>query len=204
MSHKEILNSPTMEGLDFSNNNITAANVYLGARPIADALTKNVDIVIVGRTVDSALALGPLMYEFGWEINDLDLLGAGTICGHLLECGAQVTGSYFADPGFKDVPDLANVGFPIVEFSKDGTFIITKPVNTGGLVSKATVTEQLLYETHDPSNYLVPDVTADMTNLELEDDGANRVIVRGGKGKKPLKNLKQQFVAIMVLWEKQK
>ena len=188
MSHKEILTSPTMEGLDFSNNNITAANVYLGAKPIAEALAKNVDIVIVGRTVDSALALGPLMHEFKWGKNDLDLLGTGTICGHLLECGAQVTGSYFADPGFKDVPDLANVGFPIVEFSEDGTFVITKPLNTGGLVSKATVTEQLLYETHDPSNYLVPDVTADMTGLELEDDGPNRVIVKGGKGKTPLKN----------------
>ena len=190
MSHKEILASPTMEGLDFSNNNITAANVYLGAKPIAEALAKNVDIVIVGRTVDSALALGPLMHEFKWGTNDLDLLGTGTICGHLLECGAQVTGSYFADPGFKDVPDLANVGFPIVEFSEDGTFVITKPLNTGGLVSKATVTEQLLYETHDPSNYLVPDVTADMTGLELEDDGPNRVIVKGGKGKVPPKKLK--------------
>jgi len=190
MSDTEILDSPTMEGLDFSNNNITAANVYLGAQPIADALAKDVDIVIVGRTVDSALALGPLIYEYGWKQNDLDLLGSGTICGHLLECGAQVTGAYFADPGFKDVPNLANVGFPIAEFSDDGSFVITKPEGTGGLVSKATITEQLLYETHDPSNYLVPDVTADMSNLNLENDGENRVFVRGGKGKKSPEKLK--------------
>ena len=190
MSDAEILDSPTMEGLDFSNNNITAANVYLGAQPIADALAKDVDIVIVGRTVDSALALGPLIYEYGWKQKDLDLLGSGTICGHLLECGAQVTGAYFADPGFKDVPNLANVGFPIAEFSDDGSFVITKPEGTGGLVSKATITEQLLYETHDPSNYLVPDVTADMSNLNLESDGENRVFVKGGKGKKSPEKLK--------------
>ena len=190
MSDAEILDSPTMEGLDFSNNNITAANVYLGAQPIADALAKDVDIVIVGRTVDSALALGPLIYEYDWKQKDLDLLGSGTICGHLLECGAQVTGAYFADPGFKDVPNLANVGFPIAEFSDDGSFVITKPEGTGGLVSKATITEQLLYETHDPSNYLVPDVTADMSNLNLESDGENRVFVRGGKGKKSPEKLK--------------
>lgn len=190
MSNEEILNSPTMEGLDFSNNKITAANVYLGAQPIAEALSKDVDIVIVGRTVDSALALGPLIHEYNWKKNQLDLLGSGTICGHLLECGAQVTGAYFADPGFKDVPNLANVGFPIVEFNSDGTFIITKPIGTGGLVNKATVTEQLLYETHDPSNYLVPDVTADMTNLKLEYVGENRVLVSGGKGKKPPEKLK--------------
>ena len=190
MSDTEILDSPTMEGLDFSNNNITAANVYLGAQPIADALAKDVDIVIVGRTVDSALALGPLIYEYGWKQKDLDLLGSGTICGHLLECGAQVTGAYFADPGFKDVPNLANVGFPIAEFSDDGSFVITKPEGTGGLVSKATITEQLLYETHDPSNYLVPDVTADMSNLNLENDGKNRIFVRGGKGKKSPEKLK--------------
>jgi len=190
MSSEEILSSPTVEGLDFSNNKITAANVYLGARPIADALEKDVDIVVVGRTVDSALALGPLLHEYKWKPNQLNLIGSGTICGHLLECGAQVTGAYFADPGFKDVPDLANIGFPIAEFSEDGSFVITKPEGTGGLVSKATVTEQLLYETHDPSSYLVPDVTADMTNLILEDDGANRILVKGGAGKKPPEKLK--------------
>ncbi|MDA0763347.1 MAG: DUF1446 domain-containing protein [Proteobacteria bacterium] len=190
MSDSEILESPTMEGLDFSNNKITAANVYLGAQPIADALEKGADIVVVGRSVDSALALGPLIYEYKWTENDLDLMASGTICGHLLECGAQVTGAYFADPGYKDVPDLANVGFPIAEVHEDGTFVITKPDGTGGLVNEATVTEQLLYETHDPSSYLVPDVTADMTGLILENDGINRILVKGAKGKNPPKQLK--------------
>ena len=190
MSEKDILNSPTMEGLDIKNTKITAANVYLGAFPIANALKKDVDIVIVGRSVDSALALGPLIYEFNWNASDLKMLSSGTICGHLLECGAQVTGAYFADPGFKDVPNLAKVGFPIAEFYQDGSFVITKPKDTGGLVSKATITEQLLYETHDPSNYLVPDVTADMSGLMLEDDGENRILVKGGKGKKAPQKLK--------------
>ena len=190
MTEDEILKSPTMEGLDFSNNKITAANVYLGAQPIATALEKGADIVVVGRSVDSALALGPLIYEFKWKADDLDLMGSGTICGHLLECGAQVTGAYFADPGYKDVPDLANVGFPIAEVNQDGSFVITKPDGTGGLVSKATITEQLLYETHDPSAYLVPDVTADMTHLILENNGENRVLVKGGKGKKSPDKLK--------------
>ncbi len=190
MSNSEILESPTMEGLDFSNNEITAANVYLGAQPIADALEKGADIVIVGRSVDSALVLGPLIYEYKWNSDELNLMASGTICGHLLECGAQVTGAYFADPGYKDVPDLANVGFPIAEVNADGSFVITKPDGTGGLVNKATVTEQLLYETHDPSSYLVPDVTADMSYLSLEDDGINRILVKGANGKEPPKQLK--------------
>ena len=190
MSNSEILESPTMEGLDFSNNEITAANVYLGAQPIADALEKGADIVIVGRSVDSALVLGPLIYEYKWKPNELNLMASGTICGHLLECGAQVTGAYFADPGYKDVPDLANVGFPIAEVNADGSFVITKPDGTGGLVNKATVTEQLLYETHNPSSYLVPDVTADMSALSLENDGVNRILVKGANGKEPPKQLK--------------
>ena len=190
MSNSEILECPTMEGLDFSNNEITAANVYLGAQPIADALEKGADIVIVGRSVDSALVLGPLIYEYKWKPNELNLMASGTICGHLLECGAQVTGAYFADPGYKDVPDLANVGFPIAEVHEDGTFVITKPDGTGGLVNEATVTEQLLYETHDPSSYLVPDVTADMSALSLENDGVNRILVKGANGKEPPKQLK--------------
>ena len=190
MSNNEILECPTMEGLDFSNNEITAANVYLGAQPIADALEKGADIVIVGRSVDSALVLGPLIYEYKWKSNEFNLMASGTICGHLLECGAQVTGAYFADPGYKDVPDLANVGFPIAEVHEDGTFVITKPDGTGGLVNEATVTEQLLYETHDPSSYLVPDVTADMSALSLENDGVNRILVKGANGKEPPRQLK--------------
>ena len=186
MSEKDILNSPTMEGLDIKNTKITAANVYLGAFPIANALKKDVDIVIVGRSVDSALALGPLIYEFNWNASDLKMLSSGTICGHLLECGAQVTGAYFADPGFKDVPDLYNVGFPIAEFHENGDFLISKPKNTGGLVNKATITEQLLYETHNPNQYIVPDVVADMSELNLIEEEPNKVLVKGAVGhKKP-------------------
>ena len=185
----EILNSPTMEGLDIKNTKITAANVYLGAFPISDALSRDVDMVIVGRSVDSALALGPLIHEFKWKPDQLNLLSSGTICGHLLECGAQVTGAYFADPGFKDVPDLYNVGFPIAKFHENGEFYITKPKNTGGLVNKATVTEQLLYETHNPNQYIVPDVIADMSQLDLIEYD-NKVLVRGGIGHNKPNNLK--------------
>ncbi len=190
MSEKEIINSPTMEGLDIKNSQITAANVYLGAFPIADALSEDVDIVIVGRSVDSALALGPLIHEFKWKGDQLNMLSSGTICGHLLECGAQVTGAYFADPGFKDVPDLFNVGFPIAEFHENGEFFITKPNNTGGIVNKATITEQLLYETHNPRQYIVPDVIADMSKLELVQKEENKVLVRGCMGHKKPNQLK--------------
>ncbi len=190
MSEHDILNSPTMEGLDIKNTQITAANVYLGAFPIADALDKDVDIVIVGRSVDSALALGPLIHEFKWKPDQLNMLSSGTICGHLLECGAQVTGAYFADPGYKDVPDLYNVGFPIAEFHENGEFYITKPKNTGGTVNKATVTEQLLYETHNPSQYIVPDVIADMSQINLSEEEENKVLVKGGKGHKKPSHLK--------------
>lgn len=177
-----ILTAPTMEGNKLSGRDLKAANVYLGADAVAKALAEDVDIVLVGRTTDSALVLGPLLHEFGWPEDDWDRLAAGTICGHLLECGAQVTGAYFADPGFKDVPDLANVGFPVAEVSETGSFVITKPENTGGCVTAATVTEQLLYEMHDPSSYVVPDVCADVTGLRLSNDGHDRIQVTGITG----------------------
>jgi len=140
----------TMEGIGFDGRPIIAANAYLGARPVARAVATGADVVLVGRTTDSALALGPLIFEFGWGEGDLDRLAQGTVAGHLLECGGQVTGCYFADPGFKDVPDLAHAGFPIAECQADGTFNITKPEGTGGLVNRRTVTEQLLYEMARP------------------------------------------------------
>ncbi|MEM6932961.1 MAG: acyclic terpene utilization AtuA family protein, partial [Pseudomonadota bacterium] len=146
MSESEIREAPTLEGTDFAGRSLIAANAYLGARPVAEALATAADIVLVGRTTDSALVLGPLIHEFGWEERDWDRLAAGTVAGHLLECGAQVTGAYFADPGKKDVPDLARVGFPIAEIASDGEMTITKPKGTGGCVTTATVTEQLLYE----------------------------------------------------------
>lgn len=173
----EIRALPRLDGAALIDKPIVAANVYLGAVPVRDAIATGAEIILVGRTTDSALALGPLMHEFGWLETDLDHLAAGTITGHLLECGGQVTGAYFADPGFKDVPDLAHVGFPIAEVDLDGSFIITKPPGTGGCVTRATVTEQLLYEIHDPAAYLVPDVSCDVTGLTLKEEGPDRIRV---------------------------
>lgn len=188
MSDDEIRALPVMDGEDVLAKPILAANAYLGAGPIAEALAMGAEIVLTGRTTDSALALGPLIHEYGWSTPDL--LAAGVICGHLLECGAQVTGGYFADPGMKDVPDLAHVGFPIAEVAPDGTFVIGKPANTGGLVTRATVTEQILYEMHDPAAYLTPDATADITGVALREDGPDRIRVTGVRGAPPPATLK--------------
>lgn len=186
----EIAAMDTMEGIGLEGRPIVAANAYLGARAVARAVATGADVVLVGRTTDSALALGPLIHEFGWTDDDLDRLAQGTVAGHLLECGGQVTGCYFADPGFKDVPDVAHAGFPIAEIAEDGTFTITKPDGTGGLVNRQTVTEQLLYEMHDPAAYLVPDVTLDCTGLEATETGPDRVHVSGAVGHAPPPTLK--------------
>ena len=148
---------------------ITSVNAYLGALPIAAALAKGADIVITGRVVDSALVLGPLMHEFGWAADDYDRLAAGTVAGHLLECGAQVTGGIFTD--WRDVPDWANIGYPIAECHADGSAIITKSPGTGGLVSVGSVSEQLLYEIGDPQRYFMPDVTCDFSTVRIETVG---------------------------------
>lgn len=161
---------------------LVSANAYLGARQIADALRSGAQIVVTGRVADPALALGPLLAHFGWALDDWDLLAAGTMAGHLLECGAQVTGGYFADPGVKDVPDLADAGFPIVEMHADGRFFIGKARDTGGCVDRRTVTEQLLYEVHDPAAYLTPDVVADITGVRLAEAGPDRIAVSGVRG----------------------
>ena len=190
MSESEIRVQPVIEGLAFGDRPIVAANAYLGAQPVARALATGAHVVLVGRTTDAALSLGPLLHVHEWAADALDLLAQGTVCGHLLECGAQVSGAYFPDPGFKDVNDLANVGFPIAEVGEDGDLVITKAANTGGLVSRATVTEQLLYEVHDPHNYLTPDVTLDIGEVELEEIGSHRVRVRGARGKAPPDTLK--------------
>ncbi|OYX89320.1 MAG: hypothetical protein B7Y74_17025, partial [Novosphingobium sp. 35-62-5] len=155
-------------------------HAYLGAFPIARALDAGADVVITGRVVDSALILGPLIHEFGWGADDLDLLAAGTVAGHLLECGAQATGGTFTD--WQDVPDWANIGFPVGECRADGSMVITKPEGTGGLVSVGTIAEQLLYEVSDPRAYMVPDVTCDFTGITLEQVGPDRVLVSGAKG----------------------
>src|SRR5207253_5124505 len=158
-----------------ARNKLVSANAYLGAREIAQALRAGAQMVVTGRVADPALALGPMLAHFGWRDDDWDRLACGTMAGHLLECGAQVTGGYFADPGVKEVPDVAHAGFPIVEMHEDGTFVITKAADTGGCVDRRTVTEQLLYEIHDPAAYLTPDVVADITGAELAEEGRDRI-----------------------------
>ena len=159
-----------------------SANAYLGAEPIAAAWDAGAEIIVTGRVADPSLAVGPAMAHYGWSASDWDRLGRATMAGHLLECGAQVTGGYFADPGYKDVPDLANVGFPIAEVSQDGDCIIGKADRTGGCVTLATVKEQLLYEVHDPAAYLTPDVTADITGAQVTQAGTDLVALTGVRG----------------------
>lgn len=161
---------------------VVSANAYIGAGAIADAIAAGAQIVVTGRVADPALVLGPLVAHFGWAWGDLDRIAAGTLAGHLLECGSQVTGGYFADPGFKDVPRPEAIGFPIAEVEADGSFVVTKPPGTGGLVNLRTVREQLLYEIHDPAAYLTPDVTLDITEVELTEVGPDRVAVCGARG----------------------
>lgn len=166
----------------FERSELVSANVYLGAKEIADALIAGAQVVVTGRVSDPSLSVGPLMAHFKKDWNDWAFLGAATMAGHLLECGAQVTGGYFADPGIKEVPGLAKIGFPIVEFDVHGKICVTKPPSTGGLVDRMTVTEQLLYELHDPAQYLTPDVVADITQVQIQDLGNDRVTVTGIQG----------------------
>jgi hypothetical protein len=161
---------------------IVSANAYIGAEPIAAALDAGAQIVVCGRVADPSLAVGPAMSHFGWAPDDWEVLGRATMTGHLLECGAQVCGGYFADPGYKDVPGLEDVGFPIVEMFADGRCVVGKSEGTGGLVSLATVKEQLLYEVHDPAAYLTPDVIADIAEAEVQVVGDNRVALIGVRG----------------------
>jgi len=155
----------------------------LGAFPIARALAAGCDVVITGRVVDSALVLGPLIHEFGWGPEDFDKLSQGTLAGHLVECGAQGTGGLFTD--WQSVDSWVNIGFPIVEVEANGSFVLTKPPNTDGLVVPATAAEQLLYEIHDPGAYHVPDVACDWTNVNITQAGVDRVQVTGAKGQPP-------------------
>jgi hypothetical protein len=160
---------------------ISSANAYLGARPVCAALAEGADIVLCGRVTDTALALAPLVHEFGWSEDDWDRLAAGTIAGHILECGAQCTGGNFSR--WWEVPDLWNVGYPLVEASEDGSFVVTKHPGTGGMVTVDTVSEQLLYEMGPPAGYVTPDVVADFTSIRLEPAGDDRVRVHGIQGK---------------------
>jgi hypothetical protein len=161
---------------------LLSANAYLGAQPLVAALAGGADVVITGRAADPALVLAPLIHEFGWAMDDWDRLGRGTLVGHLLECAGQITGGYFADPGYKDVAGLARLGFPIGEVAEDGTVVITKVAGSGGQVTAATCKEQLLYEIHDPRAYLTPDVVADFSAVRITQLGPDRVLVEGARG----------------------
>jgi hypothetical protein len=167
---------------DAAARTFVSANVYQGAFEIADALKAGTQIVVTGRVADPSLTLGPAIAHFGWARDDWDRLAGATMAGHLLECGAQVTGGYFADPGFKDVADIANVGYPIAEIAADGTCVITKPPGSGGIVEVRNVKEQLLYEVHDPAAYLTPDVVADITCADVAQVGPDRVRLTGVRG----------------------
>jgi hypothetical protein len=171
-------------------NRLLSANAYLGAEPMVRALSQGADVVITGRASDPALFLAPLVHAFGWALDDWNRLGQGIVAGHLLECAGQVTGGYFADPGYKDVADLARLGFPIGEVDEDGALLITKVAGSGGAVTARTCKEQLLYEVHDPSSYLQPDVIADFTKVGIEDLGSDRVLVKGGCGRPRPETLK--------------
>ncbi|WP_116101138.1 acyclic terpene utilization AtuA family protein [Amycolatopsis thermalba] len=169
-------------------------NAYLGARPVAAALAAGADVVVTGRCVDAAVVLGPLMHEFGWKDDEYDLLAAGSLVGHLVECGPQVTGGNTTD--WAEVPGWENMGYPVAEVRPDGTAVITKPRGTGGLVTPLTVGEQMLYEIGDPGAYLMPDVVCDWREVILTQDGENRVLVRGAKGSAPTTTYKVTATAV--------
>jgi hypothetical protein len=177
----ELKNMDTGESAKTILDKVLSANVYFGARPIVDCLKQGADIVITGRVTDTGLTLAPMIYEFGWDMNNFDLMAAGTVAGHILECGGQASGGNFLGK-WQDVPDLANIGFPIAEAYASGEFFITKHEHTGGLVSLETVSEQLVYEIGNPKDYITPDCIADFTTIKLEDEGNNMVKVFGIKG----------------------
>jgi len=182
-----------MEGegcLEGIMDRIVSANAYLGAGPVVGALEQGARIIITGRVADPALFMAPAIHEFGWSFNDYKLLGKGTILGHLLECAGQITGGYFADPGFIEVPGITRLGFPLAEVSPDGTYVITKVADAGGMVTPATCKQQLLYEVGDPNSYISPDVIADFSGVNLKQAGTDRVEVTGGTGRKKTGKLK--------------
>lgn len=177
----ELKNMETADSIELVKDKILSANVYFGAFPIVEALEKGADIVITGRTTDTGLTLAPMIYEFGWRKDDYDLISAGTVAGHILECGAQSSGGNFLGD-WQSIPNMAEIGFPIAEAYPNGDVIITKHPNTGGRVSFETVAEQLLYEIGDPKSYITPDCVADFTSIKLEDLGNDRVKVYDVKG----------------------
>ena len=179
----KVLILETGQPLTSIRENIVSANAYLGALPIVEALQNGADIIVTGRVADPSLFLAPMIYEFGWSMDDFVKLGKGTLIGHLLECAGQICGGYFADPGVKDVPELWDIGFPLVEVDESGDGFVTKLSESGGLVNIATCTEQMLYEIHDPANYLTPDCIADFSKVEFQELGKDKIAFKGGNGK---------------------
>lgn len=173
-----------------SYGKLVSANAYLGVDAILPALASDAHIILTGRVADPSLFLAPMLYELGWDNENADLMGKGTVLGHLMECAGQITGGYFADPVTKPVPDMDILGHPIVEVSSDGSGIISKVVGTGGLITSQTAKEQLLYEVLDPANYFTPDVVADFRSVRFEEIGQNQLQVTGGTGKTQPETLK--------------
>jgi len=182
-------NMDTGEPLSTIRDRVLSANAYIGSEPIVEALRREAQVVVTGRSTDTALTMAPIRFEYGWKSDDYDRLAAGIVAGHILECGAQCSGGNCLYD-WRNIPDLANVGYPIVDAHEDGSFIVTKHPNTGGRVSVHTVSEQLVYEMGDPHRYITPDVVADFTTIHLEDAGPDRVRVFGIKGTAPTDKLK--------------
>lgn len=176
----ELNNMETGKSIETVKDDLVSANVYFGCRPIVEALEQGANIVITGRVTDTGLTLAPMVYEFGWDFEDYHLMAAGTVAGHIIECGGQASGGNFTD--WETVDDLVNLGFPIIEAYPDGSFYVTKHEGTGGLVSEMTVKEQLLYEIGNPQEYITPDCIADFTSIQVKQEGENRVKVWGIKG----------------------
>jgi hypothetical protein len=185
----ELRNMDTGEPLSTVRDSIQSANVYLGAAPLVEALQQGAQVVITGRATDTGLTLAPLMHEFGWAANDWNRLAAGTIAGHIIECGAQASGGN-CQFEWRNIPNLADVGFPVVEASPDGSFVITKHDGTGGCINIPSIKEQLVYEMGDPHEYITPDCVADFTTIRLQDDGRDRVRVYGIEGRPATEFLK--------------
>ncbi len=190
LTDKDIKITETGSPASSMGDTLLSANAYLGAGPLVEALEKGADVVITGRVADPALFLAPQIFEFGWSFDDWDKLAKGTAVGHLLECGGQVTGGYYAEPGLKDVAGLARLGFPIAEVTEDGEFVITKVAEAGGKVTTDTCKEQILYEVHDPAAYLTPDVIADFSQITFTEEAPDRVRVGGVKGRERPATLK--------------
>ncbi len=177
----ELNNMETGESIASVKDELLSANVYFGSRPIVEALNKGADIIVTGRVTDTGLTLAPMIHEFDWSFDDYDKMSAGTIAGHIIECGGQVSGGNFTD--WETVDDFIDIGFPIIEAKPNGDFYVTKHDGSGGKISEQTVKEQLLYEIGDPSEYITPDCIADFTSIRLESDGEDRVHVFGIKGR---------------------